>query len=61
MKHVVSVSRIPALAGDDLTDLQPLIDALSLFLSLLGTFTSAAQTLFSGVVSALGSKDSSKN
>ena len=60
MKHVKMITRTPALA-EDVTDLSSLISLITFVLSLLGTFTTAAQSLFNGVVAALSTKDSTKN
>ncbi|MBN2308258.1 MAG: hypothetical protein JXR94_04765 [Candidatus Hydrogenedentes bacterium] len=53
MKHLTAVSRMPAPAESEQTNLESLVDFLSLFLSLFGTITTVAQSLLSGVVTAL--------
>lgn len=60
MKHISSVSRKPALAEQDPSDLTSLISVMQFVLSLLTAFTSGANTVFTGVVTALSAKSATK-
>lgn len=60
MKHLRTVSRIPIHAEEQVSDLASLISILEFVLALFTAFTSGANTVFTGVVTALNTKTSEK-